>query len=210
MTNGKWSISDNQRKTINALNTDNLTQAKRESLAAFINHFSRFHTGVSFAARKIRDVNSSAKTVDSILDNIKSKLVSASALKAANFKDDLLIFTDASDLDCSGVVFQKSKSGYDLVTCFSRKFPAAMIKKNIYEKELWCLQQICKTYRYLFLGVHRKTFFNDNKAVVAAQNSRAPSLNCLFDFIKSTFSNVQFKHIPTNKNASDVFTRQAF
>ena len=210
VSNRTWSISDNQRTTINALNTDNLTQTKRESLAAFITHFSRFHTGVSFAARKIRDPNSSVKTIDSILDNIKKKLVKASALRAANFKDELLIYTDASDLDCSGVVFQKGKNGKpELVTCFSRKFPSSMINKNIYEKELWCLQQICKTFRYLFLGYHKKTFFNDNKAVVAAQNSRAPSLSCLFSYIKSTFSNVHFKHIPTNKNASDIFTRQS-
>ena len=210
VSNNAWSISENQRNTINALNTDNLTQTKRESLAAFITHFSRFHTGVSFAARKIRDSKTSVSTVDSILDNIKNKLITAPALRSANFKEDLLIFTDASDLDCSGLVFQKSKSGgLHLVTCFSRKLPNSMLKKNIYEKELWCLQQICKTFRYLFLGPHRKTFFNDNKAVVAAQNSRAPSLNCLFDYIKSTFTNVIFKHIPTGKNASDIFTRQA-
>ena len=211
VSNNSWSISENQRNTINALNVDNLTQTKRESLAAFITHFSRFHTGVSYAARKIRDPNSTPKTVELILDNIKAKLIKASALRAANFKDELLIYTDASDLDCSGLVFQRNKAEgrYDLVTCFSRKFPAAMLKKNIYEKELWCLQQICKTYRYLFLGYHKKTFFNDNKAVVAAQNSRAPSLSCLFNYIKSTFSNVTFKHVPTNRNASDIFTRQA-
>ena len=211
VSNNSWSISENQRNTINALNIDNLTQTKRESLAAFITHFSRFHTGVSYAARKIRDPKSSPESVKSILDNIKLKLIKASALRAANFKDELLIYTDASDLDCAGMVFQRNKAEgrYDLVTCFSRKFPDSMIKKNIYENELWCLQQMCKTYRYLFLGYHKKIFFNDNKAVIAAQNSRAPSLSCLFNYIKSTFSNVQFKHVPTNRNASDIFTRQA-
>lgn len=83
-----------------------------------------------------------------------------------------------------------------------------MLKKSIYEKELWCLQQICKTFRYLFIGNHRKIFFNDNKAVLAAKKSRAPSLNCLFNYIETTFSNVQFKFVATKKNAADVFTRR--
>ena len=178
-------------------------------MAAFITHFSRFYTGVSNAARKIRDPKTSPDSIKSILDNIKKELISAPALKSANFDDDLLIFTDASDYDCSGVVFQRKKNGkLELVTCFSRKFPDAMLKKSIYEKELWCLQQITKTFRYLFIGNHRKIFFNDNKAVLAAKKSRAPSLNCLFNYIETTFSNVTFKFVPTKKNAADIFTRQ--
>ena len=38
LTNGAWSLSNNQRETIDSLNADNLTKQKRESLAAFINH----------------------------------------------------------------------------------------------------------------------------------------------------------------------------
>ena len=210
VSNKTWGISENQKATLNALNIDNLSQKKRESIAAFITHFSRFHTGVANAARQIRDCKTSPEAVGSILENIKKKLVNSPSLKSANFKDDLLIFTDASDFDCSGVVFQKSKdskSRFELVTCFSRKLPDSMLKKNIYEKELWCLQQLVKTFRYLFLGNHKKTFFNDNAAVLAAKKSKAPSLNVLFNFIESMFTNVVFKFTPTKKNAADIFTR---
>ena len=100
VSNNSWSISENQRTTINALDIDNLNQNKRESLAAFITHFTRFHTGVAFAARLIRNPSTSPSTVKSVLDNIKSKLLKASALRSANFENELLIFTDASDLDC--------------------------------------------------------------------------------------------------------------
>ena len=209
ITNGAWSLSENQKMTINSLNTDNLTQTKRESLAAFINHFNRFHTGVSFAARVIRDKSTSPETVKSILDNIKKKLIESSALKSVNFVDDLHIYTDASQHDVSGIVLQKSKNGgFHLVTCFSRKLPDAMLNKSMPEKELWALQQITKTYRFLFIGRHKKVFYNDNKAVLSAKHSKAPSLRCLFDTISATFSNVKFEYTPTKKNASDVFTRQ--
>ena len=207
VANGSWGLSDNQRQTINALNSDNLTQQKRESLAAFIQHFNKFHTGVAFASRKIRDPSTSPDSVKSYLDNIKKKLIASPALRSVNFEDDLHIWTDASSFDCSGVIMQKTKSGWQLVSCFSRKFPASVANKNIYEKELWTLQQVSKTFRYLFLGKHRKTFHMDNAAVLAAQKSKAPSLNCLFNTIESTFSNVFFKFTPTSKNASDCFTR---
>ena len=207
VANGAWSLSENQRSTINALNADNLTKTKRESLAAFIQHFNKFHTSVAFASRKIRDPLSSAETVKAILENIKRKLIKSPALRSVNFENDLHIFTDASQFDCSGVILQKCKSGYELVACFSRKFPDSVANKCIYEKELWVLHQVTKTFRYLFLGPHRKVFHQDNKAVLAAQKSKAPSLNCLFNTIQSTFSNVKFVFTPTSKNASDCFTR---
>ena len=207
VANKAWSLSNNQRATINALNTDNLTLKKRESLAAFIQHFNKFHTGVAFASRKIRDPATSPDAVKCILDNIKRKLCSSPALRSVNFKDDLHIYTDASQFDCSGVILQKTKNGFELVACFSRKFPDAVVNKNIYEKELWVLHQVTKTFRYLFLGPHKKVFNQDNAAVLAAQKSKAPSLNCLFNTIESTFSNVVFKFTPTSKNASDCFTR---
>ena len=207
VANKSWSLSDNQRATINALNADNLTKQKRESLAAFIQHFNKFDTGVAFASRKIRDPEVSADSVKSFLDNIKKKLVSSPALRSVNFTDDLHIFTDASQFDCSGVILQKGKNGTELVSCFSRKFPLSVVNKSIYEKELWTLHQVTKTFRYLFLGNHRKIFYQDNKAVLAAQKSKAPSLNCLFNTIETTFSNVIFKFTPTDKNASDCFTR---
>ena len=208
ITNGAWGISDSQRNTINALNVDRLTQTKRESLAAFINHFNRFDTGVAFAARKIRDKNTSADAVKSILDNIKRKLTESPALQSVNFEDELHIYTDASNFDVSGSIFQKNKNGrFNLVTCFSKKIPEAMLDKPIPEKELWALQQVAKTYRYLFIGKHKKVFWNDNKTVLSAKHSKAPSLRCLFDTISSVFSNVEFKYVSTDKNASDIFTR---
>ena len=207
VANGAWSLSDNQRATINALNTDNLTKTKRESLAAFIQHFNKFHTNVAFASRIIRDPASSVETVKAILDNIKTKLIKSPALRSVNFENDLHIFTDASMHDCSGVILQKCKSGFELVSCFSRKFPAAVASKCIYEKELWTLHQVTKTFRYLFLGPHKKVFHQDNNAVLAAQKSKAPSLNCLFNTIQTTFTNVKFVFTPTSKNASDCFTR---
>ena len=209
VSNKSWSLSENQRATINALNADNLTQKKRESLAAFIQHFNKFHTGVAFASRKIRDPSVSQESVKSYLDNIKKKLIESPALKSVNFEDDLHIYTDASQFDCSGIIVQKPKKGKpELVTCFSRKFPDSIINKSIYEKELWTLHQVTKTFRYLFLGKHRKTFHQDNRAVLAAQKSKAPSLNCLFNTIESTFSNVLFKFTSSENNASDCFTRQ--
>ena len=207
LTNGAWSLSDNQRKTINSLNSDNMTKQKRESLAAFINHFNRFHTGVSYAARKIRDPSTSAEAIKSILDNIKKSLIESPALKSVNFKDPLYIYTDASKFDCAGVITQRGKNGVQLVTCFSKKFPEAVVNKPVHERELWALQQLCHTYKYLLIGRHKKVFFNDNKIVLAAEKSRAPSLRCLFDTIKSSFSNVEFKFVSTDKNASDCFTR---
>ena len=207
LTKGAWSLSDSQRATINALNVDKLTKAKRESLAAFINHFNRFHTGVSYAARRIRDVETSVETVKSILDNIKKKLIESPALKSVNFTDPLLIYTDASKFDCSGVILQKSKDGTKLVTCFSKKFPQSVVVKPVHERELYSLQQISLTYRYLLIGRHRKTFFNDSRIILASEKSKAPSLRCLFDTIKSSFSNVEFKFTPTNQNSSDIFTR---
>ena len=208
ISRGTWSISENQRKTINALNSDNLTKSKRESLSAFVNHFNRFHTGVSNAARRIRDPNTTPDSVKSILDNIKANLVQASALQAVNFTDTLHIYTDASQFDCSGVILQKSKNGgFRLVTCFSKKFPTAMVNKPIHQRELWSVQQISLTYKFLFIGSHQKIFHIDSRIVLAAQYSKAPSLRCLFDTIKSTFSNVLFKFVPSNKNASDAFTR---
>ena len=207
LTNGAWSLSDDQRATINTLNADNLTKQKRESLAAFINHFNRFHTGVSFAARKIRDVNTSIDTVRGILDKIKKKLVESPALHSVNFEDPLHIYTDASKYDCAGVIIQKGKNGPQLITCFSKKFPEAIVNKPVHERELWSMQQISITYKYLLLGNHKKVYFNDNRIVLAAEKSKAPSLRCLFDTLKSTYSNVEFKFVPTNKNASDIFTR---
>ena len=207
VANKAWALSDNQRATINALNVDNLTPKKRESLAALIQHFNKFHTSVAHASRIIRDPTSSVETVKSILENIKRKLIKSPALRSVNFQDDLHIYTDASQFDCSGVILQKCKSGFELVACFSRKFPLSVANKCIYEKELWTLHQVSKTFRYLFLGPHRKVFHQDNKAVLAAQKSKAPSLNCLFNTLQSTFSNVKFVFTPTAQNASDCFTR---
>ena len=208
VSNKAWALSENQKATINALNTDNLTPKKRESLAALIQHFNKFHTSVAYASRKIRDPSSSVETVKAILENIKRKLINSPALRSVNFEDDLHIFTDASQFDCSGVIIQKGKSGSQLVSCFSRKFPLSVINKCIYEKELWTLHQVSRTFRYLFLGPHKKVFHQDNNAVLAAQKSKAPSLNCLFNTLKSTFSNVKFVFTPTDQNASDCFTRQ--
>ena len=207
LTNGAWSLSDNQRKTINSLNSDNMTKQKRESLAAFINHFNRFHTGVSFAARKIRDPNTSPDAIKSILENIKKSLIESPALKSVNFVDPLYIYTDASKFDCAGVILQRGKNGVQLVTCFSKKFPDAVVNKPVHERELWGLQQLTLTYKYLLIGRHKKVFLNDNKIVLAAEKSKAPSLRCLFDTIKSMFSNVEFRYVSTDKNASDCFTR---
>ena len=207
LSEGAWAMSESQRATINALNCDNLTKSKRESLAAFINHFNRFDTGVSHAARKIRSSETSIESVRSVLENIKKKLVNSSALKSVNFVDPLFIYTDASKLDCAGVIFQKGKDGMRLVTCFSRKFPATVACKPVHERELWSLQQISITYKYLLIGNHKKTFFNDSRTVLAAEKSKAPSLRCLFDTMKSSFSNVEFKYVSTDKNASDIFTR---
>ena len=207
VSNKSWALSDNQRATINALNADNLTKQKRESIAAFVQHFNKFHTGVAHASRKIRDVSVSADSVKSVLENIKKRLISSPALSSVNFKDDLHIYTDASSFDCSGVILQKTEHGMELVSCFSRKFPPSVACKCIYEKELWTLHQVTKTFRYLFLGPHKKIFHQDNRAVLAAQKSKAPSLNCLFNTIESTFTNVTFKFTSTDKNASDCFTR---
>ena len=63
------------------------------------------------------------------------------------------------------------------------------------------------TFKYLLIGNHKKVFYNDNRIVLAAEKSKAPSLRCLFDTLKSTFSNVEFKFVSTDKNASDCFTR---
>ena len=208
ITNGSWGISENQRNTINALNCDNLTKDKRESLAAFLNYFNRFHTGVSYAARKIRDIKTSEDSVKSILENVKKRLINSPALKVVNFKEDIHIFTDASKYDCSGVIIQKTKHGTELVSCFSKKFPANMVDKDIYTKELWILQQIARSYRYLFIGNHKKVFYCDSRAVLAAKNSKAPSLNVLFSDIKLTFGNVEFKYVESKKNAADIFTRR--
>ena len=209
ISDGHWALSEKQKATINALNADKLTKEKRESMAAFLQHYNRFTTGVAHAARKIRDCSMPEQQVSSILENVKRKLLDSPALKSANFKDPLHIYCDASDLDVAGVIYQKSKEGkFNLVTCFSKKLPKSMINKSIYSKELWCLQQICLTFRYLFIGDHKKIFYCDNKAALAAERSRAPSLNCLFEYIKTTFSNVVFKYVETKKNPSDIFTRQ--
>ena len=208
ITNGSWGISENQRNTINALNCDNLTKDRRESIAAFLNYFNRFHTGVSYAARKIRDIKTSEDSVKSILENVKKRLVDSPALKVVNFKEEIHIFTDASKYDCSGVILQKTKNGYEMVSCFSKKFPANMVDKDIYTKELWALQQIARSYRYLFIGNHKKIFHCDSRAVLAAKNSKAPSLNVLFSDIKLTFGNVEFKYVESKKNAADMFTRR--
>ena len=207
LSEGAWSMSQNQRATINALNCDNLTKSKRESLAAFINHFNRFDTGVSHAARKIRSPETSVENVKSILDNIKKKLVNSPALSSVNFVDPLYIFTDASKFDCAGVIFQKSKGGMKLVTCFSKKFPESVVCKPVHERELWSMQQLSISYKYLLIGNHKKVFLNDSKIVLASEKSKAPSLRCLFDTMKSTFSNVEFRYVETSKNASDIFTR---
>ena len=209
VSGGKWGLSEKQKTTISALNCDKLTKEKRESIAAFLQHYNRFTTGVAHAARKIRDGELAENAVKDILDSVKRKLLDAPALKSANFKDALHIYCDASDLDVSGVIYQKDKNGiFRLVTCFSKKLPKQMINKSIYCKELWCIQQICLAFRYLFIGDHKKTFHCDNRAALAAEKSRAPSLNCLFEYIKTTFTNVEFKYIETKKNPSDIFTRQ--
>ena len=209
ISNKNWQLSNEQKTTIRALNSDNLTVDKRESLAAFLQFFNKFDTGVAYASRCIRDPKTSAKAISDILDNIKTKLINSPALKAVDFKSDLHTFVDASNLDCSAVIFQKNKNGkYAVVSCFSRKLPANIIDSDIYTKELWCLQQVKSKFRYLFIGNHKKTFYIDNKAVKAAEKSKAPSLKCLFNSIKAEFSNVKFSYVPSKKNASDIFTRQ--
>ena len=82
--------------------------------------------------------------------------------------------------------------------------------KPVHERELWSLQQISISFKYLLIGNHKKVFFNDSRIVLAAEKSKAPSLRCLFDTIKSTFSNVEFKYVSTDKNASDIFTRHDY
>ena len=97
------------------------------------------------------------------------------------------MFCDASDLTCAAVVFQKKGKNFFLVSCFSKKFPKSIIDRDIYTKELFCLKEVCRSFRYLFIGAHTKYFWVDNRAVVAAQKSRAPSVRCLFENIKTTF-----------------------
>ena len=209
ITNGKWSLSDKQKSTINSLNADNLNIEKRESLAAFLQHFNRFTTGVSHAARKIRDQTLSDEAIKSVLEAVKTKLINSKALKSVDFKSELHIYVDASQSDVSGCIYQKTKgTGMELVTCFSKKLPKPMLAKGIYEKELFALQQLVKTYRYLLIGEHKKVFWTDNRAVLAADKSRAPSLKCLFDFIRASFGNVRFNFVPTKQNPADIFTRQ--
>ena len=211
VANKRWSLSDSQKTVIRSLNTENLNADKRESLAAFIQFFNKFDTGVAYAARKIRDKNTDAKIVENILDNIKNKLINSPALNAVDFKSDLHTFCDASDKEASAVIFQKDKKTgkYSLVCCFSRKLPEPIANKDIYTKELWCLQQVKTKFKYLFIGEHRKFFYLDNKAVLAAEKSKSASLKCLFDSIKMEFSNVKFKYVQSKKNASDIFTRSA-
>ena len=211
VANKRWSLSDSQKTIIRSLNTENLNADKRESLAAFIQFFNKFDTGVAYAARKIRDPKTDAKIVDNILDNIKSKLINSPALNAVDFKSDLHVFCDASKDEASAVIFQKDKKSgkYSLVSCFSRKLPESIVNKDIYSKELWCLHQVKSKFRYLFIGDHRKVFYIDNKAVLAAEKSKSASLRCLFDSIKVEFSNVNFKYVQSKKNASDIFTRSS-
>ena len=141
------------------------------------------------------------------MDNIKKSLIESPALKTVNFKDPLYIYTDASKYDCAGVITQRGPNGVQLVTCFSKKFPESVVNKPVHERELWAMQQLTITYRYLLIGRHKKVFLNDNRIVLAAEKSKAPSLRCLFDTIKSSFSNVEFKFVSTDKNSSDCFTR---
>ena len=209
IAHGKWSLSEAQKATINTLNAKNLTKEKRESLAAFLQHFNRFTTGISHAARKIRDVSMSEDEVSIVLNNVKRKLTNSQALCSVDFESELHIYVDASEFDVAGVILQKGKNGTQLVTCWSKKLPKVMVNKPIHEKELYAGQFITKTYKYLLIGSHKKVFFWDSKTIVAAQNSKAPTLRCLFDTIKATYGNVEIKFISTKKNPSDIFTRQA-
>ena len=107
-------------------------------MAAFLQHYNRFTTGVAHAARKIRDCTMPEEQIKNILENVKRKLLDSPALKSANFKNPLYIYSDASDLDVAGVIYQKNKNGgFDLVTCFSKKLPKSMINKSIYCKAGW-------------------------------------------------------------------------
>ena len=209
VSEGKWGLSEKQKKTIGSLNADNLNQEKRESLAAFLQHFNRFASGVSHASRKIRDSTLPIEDIKKAIEKVKAKLINSKALKSVDFVSDLHIYIDASEFDCSGCIYQKSKTGgMELVTCFSKKLPKPMLNKGIYDKELYALQQLVKTYRYLLIGSHRKIFWTDNKAVQAAEKSRAPSLRCLFDFIRASFGNVKFNYVSTKQNPADILTRQ--
>ena len=197
LENGKFGLSKEQRETIELLSAENLTDKKRESLASFLQYFNKFSCGVAAAARKIRDDTIPEAEIKVILSTIKKQLVESKMLETVNFKDDLYIFSDASQEDCSAVILQKTGRIYNLVTCFSRKLPATIINKNAdtYQKELWCLQQVARTFRYIFIGSHRKVFHIDNAAVVASQKSKAPSIRCLFENMKAMYGpNIEFKY----------------
>ena len=208
ISKNKIGLSTHHKTAIRNLQIPQVFNDKvRESMAGFLNYFSRFSL-LSKYCRIIR-TGSRAQAVHA-LKKCKHLLLNVVPLTTVNFKDDLHIFVDSSENQAAACIFQGSnKKRLDLVTCWSTMLPKQYKDRPIYEKEMWVLAKAAmnKQWRYLLYGNHKKYFYCDNRSVVSATQARAPTIRSFFATVESTLKNVEYVWIESAKNPVDVFTR---
>lgn len=112
---------------------------------------------------------------ESAFNDIKAALTTAPALAPVNLDPNakILVFSDASDRGCGGVILQTRPGATHarVIGYFSRAFRPNEIKLNIYTKELLALILVLKDYYYHILYADI-TCFIDNQALARTLSHR--------------------------------------
>ena len=202
-------ISKNHREAIKSINGSELSS---DSLAGFLGYFSAYINdhNLLHLLRQETEWNSDKEMA---LKLIKDKILNAPMRTLVSFKDELKIYTDASDTGFSAALFQVSKdspNSMEVVHLYSKNMSCdqSWMNKNIYERELYSLASAVTKFEYLIRGYHRVKIYTDNKAVSQSAKSRSFIIRNLFDRLKVEFPNVILEFIESTKNTvADILSR---
>ena len=109
-----------------------------------------------------------------IFDTLKSTFTSAPILIHADPSKPFILETDASDYALGAILSQNDATGeLHPVAFHSRKFTAAEINYEIYDKELLAIVDSFETWRHFLEGAHHTmTVYSDHRNLLYFTTSR--------------------------------------
>ena len=203
ISKGRISITKKHINSIQAIKLEDNSKS-RKHVSSFLNYFGKY-APLANHLKQIREAN--IGLARKALERAKNLLLHKSSLVTVNFKDMLSLYTDASESHISAVLVQHHNGIPEPVQWYSKPLDKAFLSRSIYEKELFALVHAVAAFKFFLFGNHAKTFFVDNKAVSAASRSRSPSIRCFFQDLKGLGGSVSVRHLPSNKNIADIFSR---
>ena len=206
--NGRIGISDSHRKAIEAIKGEDLAP---DSLSGFLGYFSHYICDKDLM-HLLRNSDEWSDQKELALNKLKEKILNAPMRTLVNFKNELKIYTDASDTGFSTALFQvdDTTKNMEVVSLYSKNMveDKSWSNKNIYQRELLALATAVNKYEYMLRGSHKVTIYTDNQAVSQSKKSRAFAIRNLFDRLESDFPNVKVEFCPAAMNSvADILSR---